>query len=221
MLKLLENEDDADVALKIGDTLVPAHKLILKTNAPILFGFCKKHDKESPVHIEGTSREVFLHVLRYVYGGEVPSPSEMMLSGKALIDASDRFGIIGLKLAVENALVEGRVIDLHNFTAWMVFADARTCPLLKEYAVSYFIGRAKDVLAHESSKNLKDSPRLMEELMTAMFIDSDTLDHEDGASKMSVNELRVKLGEMGFDVDGSKAMLVSRLETSNEEHDAE
>ena len=41
MLKLLENEDDANVSFKVKKTIIPANKLILKMNAPILFGFVR------------------------------------------------------------------------------------------------------------------------------------------------------------------------------------
>ena len=121
--------------------------------------------------------------------------------------------MVGLKLAVETALVELRVLNVENVVEWILFADARTCPLLKEYATAYFAGRVKDVLAHESSKGLDESPKLTRELMLAICNDPNNC--IDDTSKMTVDELRMRHNEEGLDVDGSKAVLVSRLGESN------
>lgn len=56
-------------------TVMHAHKLILKVNAPILYEFCEKYEDKSPIPIIETSVEVFNHVLRFVYGGDVPKAS--------------------------------------------------------------------------------------------------------------------------------------------------
>ena len=50
----------------------------------------EKYDEASPVSIENTSLGVFRHVLRYIYGGTVPSKCTMLDSGKELIDAANR-----------------------------------------------------------------------------------------------------------------------------------
>lgn len=101
-------------------------------------------------------------------------------------------GIVGLKIAVENTLVKGRFIELYTSTDWLLFADTRTCPMLKEHATDYFDAWAKDVLAHELSKKLKESQRLMEELMLATFNNTHTVDNDLRVKNLSVNELRVQ-----------------------------
>ena len=134
--------------------------------------------------------------------------------GRELIEAANRYGVVGLKLAVETALVETNIITMDNVVDWIVFADAKTCPLLKEHATNYFSVMAKDIIKSETWKKLKESPDLMEEMIFAM---SNTPENDcfDQTSKMSVDELRKELNEMGLDVDGSKEMLVSRLDESN------
>jgi len=213
MFKLVENENGADVSFKFGDVIIPAHKLILKMNAPILLDFCDKHDGGAPIPIENTHLEVFRHILCYVYGGGEPEPSKMRKLGRELIDAADRYGMVDLKIAVETALVELRILNVENVVDWILYAEARTCPLLKEYAMSYISGRAKDILADDSSKTLMDSPLLVRELM--IVISDEPSSCIDGTSRMTVDNLRMNLNCEGLDVDGSKEMLVSRLEESN------
>ncbi|KAL7536735.1 hypothetical protein ACHAXR_007371 [Thalassiosira sp. AJA248-18] len=111
---------------------------------------------------------------------------------------------------------------MRNVVDWLLFADAKTCPLLKEYAISFFVTRADDLLSLESSKKVKDSPELMEELMIAVAKDRDMYKEKAKAgiifqnpSRVTVGELRRKLDERGLGVDGSKEILVSRLEGSN------
>ncbi|KAL7539388.1 hypothetical protein ACHAXR_009239 [Thalassiosira sp. AJA248-18] len=101
---------------------------------------------------------------------------------------------------------------MHNVVDWILFADAKTCALLKEHAKCYFAARVNDVLAQEESKKLEESPRLWREIMVDISRDpSDCF-----GDNLSVDELRGKLDQMGLDVDGSKEMLVNRLDTANQ-----
>lgn len=230
MLALLDSGDDSDASFKIGGTVIHAHKLILKNNAPILFGFCEKNENGKPIPITETNLDVFRIVLQYVYGGETPDANTLKELGKDIIEAANCFGVINLKLAVETALVELLVITMRNVVDWLLFADAKTCPLLKEYATSFFVTRAVDLLSLESSTKLKEAPELYEELMIAIAKDRDMY-KEKANNKVgsrtsmrgndkplflfhhpsSVGELRRKLDERGMDVDGSKEILISRL----------
>lgn len=214
MLMLLENGICADINFQVRDILIHAHKLILQVNAPFLFSLCDGSDLETHVLIGDTTPVVFRLVLRYIYGGNAPTEAEVKEMGMDIIHAADRYGVAGLKLAVETTLVELRVVHVDNAASWLLFADAKTCPLLKEYAISYFAARAKDMLAHESFKKLKKSPALMEECMIAMAKDLNN-DCVDDTENISVDRLRKQLDEKGLDVDGTKATLVSRLESSN------
>ena len=228
MLKFYESADDTDVTFKVGDTTFPAHKLILQINAPILHNFCARHGEGMPLAIKDTTPEVFRLMLRYIYGADasetigllnvgrinpVGAAERRTKLGKDIIEAANRYGIIGLKLAVETALVERCVITIDNVVDWILFADAKTCPLLKEYATNYFVAHATDVLNSDSSKKLKESPQLLSELLLAS--NSPKNDCFEQTRRMSVDQLRKALNEKGLDVDGSKEMLVSRLDESN------
>mmetsp|Transcript_32085 Transcript_32085/g.67877 ORF Transcript_32085/g.67877 Transcript_32085/m.67877 type:complete len:379 (+) Transcript_32085:103-1239(+) len=215
MLALVESGDsaDADVFFKVGDSIIPAHKLILKTNAPALARLYAGQPDGIPILIEGMTPEVFRHALRYIYGGNVPNQTDLLKMGWMLIDAAHRYRLVGLKVAVENTLVASCGICLSNVAQYLLFADANTCPLLKEYATSFFVARAKDIMSTRYSEKLKQSPELLQELILATAENSNKGEHSFRAV-MSVAELRKELGKRNLGVDGSKEKLVARLESA-------
>jgi hypothetical protein len=124
-----------------------------------------------------------------------------------LINAANKYDLVALKMAVENILVQECVITKENVSEYIVFADSKCCPLLKEYALSYFVLHCKDVLKSEDSKILRESGELLSEIIILTGSSSDV-----GVGSMGVAQLRKELGKRKLDVDGSKDALVSRLE---------
>ncbi|KAL7438895.1 hypothetical protein ACHAXM_006473 [Skeletonema potamos] len=106
----------------------------------------------------------------------------------------------------------------HNVADMLLFADAKNCALLKEYAFAYAISRSRDVINSELSAKLKESNSLLQELFVAAAGNNEDDDDDDDddlvfrRSSLCVNELRIQLHENDLDVDGSKEMLISRLE---------
>ena len=84
--------------------------------------------------------------------------------------------------------------------------------------MDYFVTNAQNVMASEGFGQVKESPAVMAELMAAMASGSQKrpassdADSERDFKRMRVSTLRQKLDDKGLDVDGSKEMLVSRLE---------
>jgi len=115
-------------------------------NAPGLASFCCQGCKKEvtgsfaedwrSIHIQDTSPEVFRLILRYIYGGGLPAISDRVKMGKDLIDTANRYGLVDLKEEAEYSLVESLVVNMHNVVDWILFADAKMCALLKEYAAS-------------------------------------------------------------------------------------
>lgn len=118
-----------------------------------------------------------------------------------------------MKIAIEKALVAPRVINMDNVLSMYMFADAKTCCLLKEYALEYFVTRPEDVMQLESYNELKQSPELMQELLSALASETNVVAH--GCTITSVYDLRKKLESKGLDVDGSREVLVTRLKSAN------
>lgn len=74
------------------------------------------------------------------------------------------------------------------------------------------------MLKTEAYKSMKQCPRLMEEAMMAVYTTFNGVEDErlgQTRRNFSVDELRYYLGKVGLDVDGSKEMLLSRLDDRN------
>ena len=80
-------------------------------------------------------------ILEYVYSGKLLCDDDIMDNGKELIDAVNRFELVELKLAIGRILVGELITDKTNVCDFIVFADAKSCALLKEHAMSYFFRR--------------------------------------------------------------------------------
>lgn len=151
-----------------------AHKLILEANAPALARLFECNDigttTSSKVHVRDTSVEAFRFILQYIYGGSPPSQADVLKYGKEIIEAANRYDLSGLKLEIERALVEARVIDVSNCIDFIYFAHDNSCLELKKYAISYFVSRSKDVLYNsDHAERLKDSPELMYETLCSVM----------------------------------------------------
>jgi hypothetical protein len=191
----------------VGDKVCSAHLAIIDANSPILAKYCnitELGDKSKEV-IKDLSPEVFQILLEHVYSGCLPSKESALKYGKELINAANKYELIDLKLAVENILVQERIINKVNVSDYILFADAQSCALLEEYATSFFLLHFRELLKSEHSKCLRDSGELLSEIMLLMA------DEHEVKKSTTVSELRKELGKRGLDVDGSKEALVSRL----------
>eukprot|EP00956_Cyclotella_meneghiniana_P039659 scaffold176443_cov40-Cyclotella_meneghiniana.AAC.1 len=197
MIKLLTSGDRADASFKVGDRIFPVHTNILHNNAPILANHLNQ-DQTSNVILEGVPASVFWMVLVYVYSEQYPSNTNVIKFGKKLIDAANRYELVDLKIIVEHILVQERILTTRNVCDYLLFADAQSCPLLKEYAISFLRLNAREAMQSEPSQFLRESNQLLAEVVEA----EDTL---------TVNDLRKELGKRKLDVDGSKEVLMSRL----------
>ena len=207
MLQLLDNKEKSDISVNIGEEVFHVHSLILDNNAPLLSAHCK----QTNYVVEDMDPKIFRMILQYVYSGYCPFTKDILAFGKELIDAANRFELAKLKLVIETVLVCERVLNKKNVCDYILFADAKTCPLLKEYAISYFLLHRKELLKSESSKSIQESADVLSEILGL------TADQDEDESDMSVNELREELSRMNLDIDGSKEALVSRLEEARQQ----
>ena len=98
------------------------------------------------------------------------------------------------------------ILTPKNVCDYILFADAKSCPLLKEYGITFLCMNAKEILKSEHSLRLRESNELLTEVVVLSNEVSETL---------NVNELRLELSKRKFDVDGTKEVLISRLEEAN------
>ena len=235
MLKLLDDTDNADVLFDIAQDkkgkkqnrkqesrAFYAHRNILSVRCPALAELAEVCDPKTPIPIGDVQAGVFRMLLRFIYGGEIPGKNVLKEDGRNIIRAADRFGCTGLKLAAESEMAAAD-ITIENAAELILFADATNCAMLKEAAMEYFVANAQGVMTSEGYKQVVESPAIMQEMVAAVVSGNrkrpaDSADANDRDYKrMRVPELRRKLDSKSLDVDGSKEMLVSRLEAADEE----
>ena len=203
LLSLFTTGEKSDSSLHVGDKIFRVHSQIIYANAPLLANCC-----DGDIHIVDTTPDVFQLILEHIYSGQQPTDKYILKHGKELINNANRYELTQLKMVVENVLVRERIISRENVADYILFADAQSCPLLKEYAISYFLMYHREILKSEHSKCLRDSAELLSEIMLQM----NNGNEDDDSESMTVNELRQELGNRKLDVDGSKDALVARLE---------
>ena len=183
MLNLLCSGDDADVVFDVMGWKFRAHSFVLRLNAPILADFCESHTdntslqnstKSNAVVINDVSPPVFWLILSHIYGDCALNEHTMLDFDEEAITAADKYGLVELKMIVENTLVQYCVINKTNVAEYLVLADSKNCSLLKEYATSYFLLHARDILKSSNSNKLRESTELLTELMLAMNEQNDS-----------------------------------------------
>ena len=208
-----------EVASEDAKECVYAHGQILAARCPTLASLAEGCDPDTPIPIGDVQADVFRMLLRFIYAGEVPSKKVIHEQAKDIIRVADRFGCTGLKLTAEAELATAG-ITTENAAELILFADGTNCALLKETAMEFFVKNSQAVMKSDGFEQVKESPAIMAELMVVGFGGSTERpapsdpDGERDYKRMRVSALRRKLDEKGFDVDGSKEMLISRLEAA-------
>ena len=228
MLKMLDSADgdNSNVIFEVGKAtkkkkkgkeLFHAHRNIILTRAPILASLTEDIEDGTPIPVEDMDPGVFRKILRFVYGGEVPPKDVLKDEARTLIQAADRFGVTGLKLSAEAELASSS-INAESCAELILFADGTNCAMLKEAAVDFFVAQSVDVMKSDGYEQIEQSPTITKELMLAMAAGSKKRPASGTSSgdikRMRVSALRQELENKGLDVDGSKDMLVARLENA-------
>ena len=230
ILNKFMDEESADVMFEVGSkseeegntgkrvktsTTFYAHRLILQDGATMLDEMCKSDGKSNAISITDVSPEIFRHLLYYVYGGKV-SVEELKANAKEIIDAADRYGVVNLKLEAEAYYVKSITITLENAIDNFLYADSKNCALLKEAVMDFLVEHGNEA-QKLSFDNVPSSA--MKDLLSAMnrkrAASNQGGGNSDNLTTMRVSDLRKKLHEKGMDVDGSREMMITRLEESS------
>ena len=224
---MFNDEESADVLFEVGGqstksstrkkkakttTTFYAHRAIVRKSSSILGELCKS---EASVSITDVSTDIFRHVLHYLYGGKV-SDEDMKEHAKDIIDAADKYGVVGLKLEAEASLVTATTITFDSAIDNLLYADGKNCALLKETVLDFIADNGKEAAKKLSFEHVPST--VIPYLLTAMSkgneteTGGDTASIENDLSAMRVNALRKMLHEKGLDVDGSREMMIARLE---------
>ena len=213
---------DSQIVPKPNITLVtfPAHQFILQRCSTTLGELCAsaRDETSSPIQITGVSPDIFRHLLFYMYGGQVTNDT-LETYAMEIIDAADKYGVTTLKLEAESCYVATTTISTNNVLELLLYADSKNCALLKEAAMDFIVENASEVLIKVS---LKDIPAgLYSDLLAAVVrggeskksMNSSGIEMSD-LSTMRISDLRRQAHERGFDVDGSREVLIDALKSS-------
>jgi speckle-type POZ protein len=215
MMKVLESaKESGDVTFQVGPQEFSAHRGILEVRAPVLAALTEDCPSNTPIQIQGVKPSVFRSLLRFVYANEV---EDLRNEARQLLDVADRFGCKGLKLVAEAELVASGIL-VDTAADLVLLGDAKNCALLKEAAMEFFAKNAESVISSSGWAKVTESLPLMKELMEVLVtthkkrLAPDNPDEERDCKRMRVSTLRRMLDEKGLDVDGSRDVLISRLE---------
>mmetsp|Transcript_18907 Transcript_18907/g.45365 ORF Transcript_18907/g.45365 Transcript_18907/m.45365 type:complete len:230 (+) Transcript_18907:1-690(+) len=208
-------ESNSEKNATTSPTTFHAHRLILQQCAPQLAELCGPIENVSSpisVSIPDVTPDIFHHILRYVYGGGVPS-DDMEDNAEEIINASDKYGVSNLKLEAEACLVKSTTIDVENVMDLLLYADSKNCALLKEAVMDFVVANGVDVIKKVS---FKDAPaETVTDILAAMEREKkkngDGSSGEDEYCIMRIAELRQIAHEKGLEVDGSREMLIAAL----------
>jgi len=227
MLKLLEAaKDNGNVSFRVGreGVLFAAHKEILQIRAPTLAILAQQAtDTDLPIAIEGMSPVTFDTMLRFLYANATPKEGHITASeALLLLDAANLYGCPDLKLYAEFEVLKTGGITVDTVADLILKADGMNCAFLKEQAIEFFANNAPAVMKTPGWRKMTESAAVLAEVMQiSMGNMGPIVSHVDigdmSLDRMTVSSLRRHLDARGKDVDGSKEMLISRLEALRRE----
>jgi len=215
----------------------PCHLLVLKQCAPklaSLFNWPLHGGSSSVVTINDVCPTIFRCLLQYVYGGTIPA-SILKNHAKTLglIEAANKYSILGVKLVAEVALVklvfpkEGVVVldsgsdCLRNIIDYLIYAETSQLPLLKEAAVNFIAGSDAEAIQKLSFGTGNIPSNLVKDLLIAKLNhqreragtsqhqqQDQGLGNNDFKNRMNVSELRRSIQTNGIKI---------KLDSSREE----
>ena len=220
MRGLLFDRDSADVcfevssgAIEMEPTMIFAHRIILKKCAPmlaVLFNsvVTSSGQEMATVVISDVKPEVFKLLLTYVYGSSI-SVDDTVTHARDIIQITDKYSIVNLKLKTEAAYVKFTTITMENAIDNLLYADAMNLALLKEAVMNFLALNQIDAIKQVSFSDVPGY--LMKDLLVSISRKSNGRDDRDDYDVMSVSELRVKLFDLGLDMDGSREAMITAL----------
>jgi len=230
ILKLFGDDDSADVVFEVGfvedgsTTSFHSHQLILRDGAITLAELCKQSSNSGGdndcatliIPITDVKPQVFEHMLYYTYGGKI-SDEELKENAKEIINACDKYGVVGLKLEAEASYVKTTPIGIDNMMDNLLYADSKNCALLKEAVIDFVVENGNNILGKVSFDNVPGG--IVTDILTAITREKNKGANMDSIyeyqfNTMRVSELRTKLDEKGLDVDGSREAMIATLQES-------
>ena len=129
-----------------------AHRLILQDWKGVSFG--ELGEDSTPIAISGVKPDIFHHLLFYSYGGKV-GEEDLKANAREIVDAADKYGIVGLKLEAEATLVAETIITIENAMNNLLYADAKNLALFKEAVMDFLVENGEEAIKKIIGYSLK------------------------------------------------------------------
>ena len=230
ILSKFMDEESADVVFEVGTqseigrntrkraktatTTFYAHRFILQDGATTLAELCKSGGSAvTTISITDVTPGIFRHLLYYVYGGKI-SDEDLKSNARDIIDAADKYGVVGLKLEAEASLVTSTTITIENMLDNLLYATSKNCALLQEAVLDFALENSDEVSEKVSLDDVPGS--VVADLFAAVSRNKNKVRGGDSLSTMRVSELRKKLHEKGLDIDGSRKAMIATLKEHQE-----
>jgi len=205
-----------DVTFIVGNEKFTAHRLILLLGAPDLGALVDDAINNGEIIMESMDPSMFRLFLHFLYTNEVPPEDEFECHARILLEMANKFGCTQLKMHAEASIVKNGMNE-KNVLKLLLLAEAMCCPLLKEAATNYCVTHS---CAVTSTEEWKEKKKTNIAIFAGILESMHRYEHKKGAKEEgsgqyrndNISELRRKLEEKGFDVDGTREMLVKRLQ---------
>jgi speckle-type POZ protein len=220
LLKILESGEGSDITFRVGDEAIQGHKTLLSAGATALAQLVEGVSNGHELSIDGVEPSTFRAFLHFLYSNTLPTGfgTDDMDVMMALVEMASRFGCVSLKLFAELQLVKAGVL-VENAVEFLLFADSHCCALLREEALKFCVTNLSAVKASSGWAKLKESLALLDELIGAVIATTtSTPNPQHGPTSstdyegMPVWMLRSKLDLHDLDLDGTREMLIQRLQ---------
>jgi len=219
LVDLYEDADSvtSDVVFSVGDVMYRAHRAVFSHQCKKLYEIAQESSNATtPIPILSTSKDAFKSILDFVYTVKTPDLSEETFAIELLAGA-DLYDCVRLKLYVESILVD-KFLRAENAMALLLLADSHSCALLKEAAIELFLTESNTVMKTPDWPKIAESHRLLSELFEALVSFHNRIPNKNTKSKnadeLDVTSLREELEKMDLELDGSREVLVKRLNAS-------
>lgn len=166
--KLLDNSDNSDVTINVGEQKLHAHKIILTARSPV-FAAMFQHDmlesSTNQIDIEDIDYDTMKRVLRFVYTGKIEYNDKY---AKSLIGAAEKYNLQILK----NTCIETLKTNLNanNCCEALVVGDIYCVSELRKAAMDFIMENGEKVAeTSDFAEVLCGNPAIMKEVFLTLF----------------------------------------------------
>ena len=210
-----------DVTVVVDGESFKLDSRVIAIQAPALYEMTLKEEEDNDdnsnrdvlvLRDDDTSQTAFRAMIKFLYTRSLPTINDEK-HAKLLLGTANRYGCVELKLYMESVIVE-RFLSPGSAASLMLFADANSCPQLKESAMDVCVSNMATVMETKGWKSVEESPALLNQ-----FIRYHHVDRRAGTTATeykTISSIRIELKKLGHplaDLDGTREMLLERLES--------